>query len=117
MSEPTYRVEPAEVSVKGWAVKHADGRCAAFCATKEDAERIAALLTQDDEAYKNVWLLEQWNEARTDTRVRGVYRSRDIAEAEMASVMVDHPDLKREDFIFACHNIREAAYRAAQEQG
>jgi len=109
MSEPTYRVKPIEAFVNGWAVEHADGRCAVLCVTQKAAERIASLLTQDD--------------ARI---AREGHRDRLLAEPERLGIahwlggppaLIAWGEAQQWQRPLADLDRLEAAYRAAQEQG
>lgn len=57
-----------------------------------------------------VWLLFQRHDDGRDG-LRGVHPTRERADAEMQMIMVEHPDLRRDDFIFQVERIRIALAR------
>ncbi len=55
-----------------------------------------------------LWVLTQWNETRTGTGIRGIYRTNAAALAAIAALIQEHPDLTRADFVIEVQRVRES---------
>jgi hypothetical protein len=62
-----------------------------------------------------VWLLQQWDEQRIGLGVRGVFVSREAADMEMRAIIREHPDLRRQDFVFETQRLRGGSSQTEQK--
>ena len=52
--------------------------------------------------YDNVWIVTEFD----SRRIRGVFRSQADAEAGIAAISAEHPDLTRADFVIEVQRVR-----------